>query len=832
MVQNLIYTLIVNSAVFSVLLLLLFGIRKLFDKKFSALLKYFLWVIVVLKLLIPFGFESAISPFGWFDVPDAQQSALNMPETVAEYTQMEDPNAADVEGLPETQKAITSSPESVSPVINKPISPLRPLNWTSWALIIWGTGFTVVLGWYLISRIKLNRHVIKNRKEVPSNVQAQLNACMQELGIRSKINVCVQSEIGIPAITGVFRPVLILPEGIQNIDDAGLRHVFIHELTHYKSGDLIQIMLMNLLSGIYWFNPLVWICFSKMRADMEVLCDQRVLHYIDNENQIGYIKTILSFAGKTHKSPVAAALSLNDGRARMENRVRGMFKPRKTKKSVAVTAAILAVLMLAVNLLTACQPTPDKAAVVNKNDGALEQAIAAKPKPEKTYEAPKEVTDSFKAKDDKVTINVDADVSIPDVKSFPVSDVVPDDITLDFAKTAGQVLMEGKTLYKPNTTLTKQDIQQQILELQHALADPKNSKSDGLNSDDPKTVADTRKLFEDRISNYQKMCDSAPDNNERKQAVFEFSPSWTYDDPALFEQENQGEKSDDEKRLIYQYENEKKFVAEADLENGYHGQITLANFNGMGLRWSKFEFVKSINLASDSTPLYGSDTKTKTNMTKDEAIALAQNTIKQLGIEDVVPDNVKANKTGGDVYGYTISFKRQYNGIPILYGDASEKDQLYGPQYDNETIGMSILNDSVANFYWRDPVKFVEVKNANVGLLPFDKIMDSFKEQMALEFNLAKFSPYNKNNPDYEKSISNIQSAEVDITHIKLGYMRMMVQNKSGAYQLVPIWKFYGSSKTVMAQNDDIPQNEDKDDMTYMTLNALDGSRVDEGLGY
>ena len=90
----------------------------------------------------------------------------------------------------------------------------------------------------------------------------------------------------------------------------------------------------------------------------------------------------------------------------------------------------------------------------------------------------------------------------------------PAEIEADFVKKAAEVLFEGKPAYDPRIGLSKEEITKEILELKHALADPKNSKSDGLSSGDPQAIKETVKLFEDRIKILENMYKNAPDKIE------------------------------------------------------------------------------------------------------------------------------------------------------------------------------------------------------------------------------------------------------------------------------------------------------------------------------
>ena len=101
---------------------------------------------------------------------------------------------------------------------------------------------------------------------------------------------------------------------------------------------------------------------------------------------------------------------------------------------------ILAVLLFAALCvsLCACQPTPDKPYVESKNDGELERAIYGDAAPELTngYEAPETWQESIAADDGITFIEINANITVPDAKMYPVYRVSSVDITDDDAGNA------------------------------------------------------------------------------------------------------------------------------------------------------------------------------------------------------------------------------------------------------------------------------------------------------------------------------------------------------------------------------------------------------------
>jgi beta-lactamase regulating signal transducer with metallopeptidase domain len=99
-----------------------------------------------------------------------------------------------------------------------------------------------------------------------------------ELGIQRTIHLIENSHVQSPAIMGLFQPTLLLPADVrQKFDATELRFIFLHDLAHLKRGDVIVQGLIALLQILHWFNPVLWFAFRRMRIDREPATDALVL---------------------------------------------------------------------------------------------------------------------------------------------------------------------------------------------------------------------------------------------------------------------------------------------------------------------------------------------------------------------------------------------------------------------------------------------------------------------------------------------------------------------------------------------------------------------------
>lgn len=83
---------------------------------------------------------------------------------------------------------------------------------------------------------------------------------------------------GLPAVTGVLRPRILLPADFERRYTAREQSLVIaHERLHVRRGDLIANLAAALLGCLFWFNPLLHFSLQRFRFDQELACDERVI---------------------------------------------------------------------------------------------------------------------------------------------------------------------------------------------------------------------------------------------------------------------------------------------------------------------------------------------------------------------------------------------------------------------------------------------------------------------------------------------------------------------------------------------------------------------------
>jgi len=81
-----------------------------------------------------------------------------------------------------------------------------------------------------------------------------------------------------PAVDGVLRPHISLPQGIDRLlSERELNAVIIHERTHATRRDNLIRLIHEAGLCALWFHPLVWITGSRLALFRELSCDESVI---------------------------------------------------------------------------------------------------------------------------------------------------------------------------------------------------------------------------------------------------------------------------------------------------------------------------------------------------------------------------------------------------------------------------------------------------------------------------------------------------------------------------------------------------------------------------
>ena len=311
-----------QTAAASLAALFLLILQRIFLDKLSPRWQYGVWLVLLLRLLVPAGFGGR--------------------PTVLDVTFWVETLRTRVElGL----NSAYSTPFAASlPAAPVPLPPAgAPTSWTDWAFLIYCAGVVLWAAWFVVSAVRLSLRV-RDGVPVEGERRAAIEALAreQQLPMPRRIVECRWART--PFVLGVVRPALVLPMGWA-LDEK----VVLHELLHLKYRDVWAGWLTTALRCLHWCNPFLWFVFDKTGNDRESLCDQRVLERLEGEDRRDYGRCLLAMADdKAMRTPGATTMA-NGARA-VKARIEAIARFKRVPQGMGLVSGCI-VFALALSLV-------------------------------------------------------------------------------------------------------------------------------------------------------------------------------------------------------------------------------------------------------------------------------------------------------------------------------------------------------------------------------------------------------------------------------------------------------------------------------------------------
>jgi TonB family protein len=296
----------------------------------SPALRSAAWSLVLLRLVIPPGWGTR------FSLRALADSALG---------------ASSVDPVADAMGAIASPAAGSAAAQMASMGTPEPVLWPCLLCLAWaaGAGF---LAWAVLVRVRHYRRVVRRARPVTDRVLCgQLDRWRGVLGVRRPVRVVTSDAVLSPFTSGLWRPVIFLPEAMLSWRPRALEPVLAHEVCHVRRLDELRILAVCLVRALNFFNPAVWLAAAQLARAREELCDQRVLDYGSISRRV-YGRSLvdvlrLNVCGTTAAD---AAVGLIDGKDGVQMRLASILSgqpPRRLRLLwVALATLVVGVVVL------------------------------------------------------------------------------------------------------------------------------------------------------------------------------------------------------------------------------------------------------------------------------------------------------------------------------------------------------------------------------------------------------------------------------------------------------------------------------------------------------
>ena len=300
---------LLTSLVGTALTLLLTAIKPITRKFLSSKWHYYLWLIVLVAMIVPFRFTEPVN----------QQ--LN--ENITMYSPIQEFSRSGAEEkVLEPEDNQLSIIESLKLYVDSKAHILA---------MIWMAGACLM---FLSKLLSYGLFMIELRKN------SKVISCPELKRFTDKYIITrVGDRFSSPLMVGVFRPTLLLPN--VSMTEEQLGNVLSHEMIHYKRKDILYKWFVCLVKCVHWFNPVIYYVSKQVDIECEISCDADVVKNMSDEEQTRYIDTIITLLAAGNRKPVTITTGMVSDKKTLQRRFTMIKNKIKMSKKTVIIVAVL-----------------------------------------------------------------------------------------------------------------------------------------------------------------------------------------------------------------------------------------------------------------------------------------------------------------------------------------------------------------------------------------------------------------------------------------------------------------------------------------------------------
>lgn len=491
-------------------------------------------------------------------------------------------------------------------------------------------------------------------------------------------------------------------------------------------------------------------------------------------------------------------------------------------------------------LLLACVPTPEQEFVTHKDteellnkadvatvdvadgNGQAQTNISIR----EQYAIPNTLNETFTEAEGHFTVNVDANVEVPDLYAIPIVRVEHGTFNQEQVTKMFEALTNGRELYYRSGQMTKSQIADLIARMEEERSDP------ALRAELDETDVE---IIEEEIASLKEAWKTAPEELSEERCDGTIAVRQFEDNGKTYLRYGMDAETHDRKPLMH-FQLDIPGQEEID---SHRLEDTLLNFydwrseliGGEGDVDKQYVTIPIRNI-QDPTELsaYSFITYTST-----QACADLEAFFTSVGSPEIKCDSVTCYvDTKTEKYGYRVNCVREIAGVKtpragFSSGGLLVDGQDFKPQWFYENISACIDAQGIYQLAWYAPVKVTETVMDATKLMPFDEIMDRFRKQIWIEKE-----PWIVLDESIVRDDEFISDMQIELSRITLSLQRVMEKNRFDSGLMVPVWNFWGTTVSTWtnvktrATRESVEQNE----LSLLSINAIDGSIIDPWKGY
>ncbi|MCM1183974.1 MAG: M56 family metallopeptidase [Roseburia sp.] len=343
-----------------------------------------LWGIALARLLLPIAVPSALSAYNvpinapaWerdmdisaaVSIPIAQAFASVRLGEAADFAGTEPFSMKNYDtGVTFLTREDMSEAGTESHEVDIPAAGGGTGIWT----LLWGVGVAFCGMYFAVAYVRCR---LKFRESLPV-FDSFVDEWLRARRLRRKIEVRQSDRVTTPLTYGIFSPVILLPKETEWENKQALSCILLHEYVHICRWDAARKLIATAALCIHWFNPTVWALYILFNRDIELACDECVVHQCGEDMRSFYARMLVCME---ERRSGLMPLCNNFSRTAIEGRIKAIMKTKKTSIGALIMAGVLIMGVTAVFATSAKgkEETPAAIAGTEFSEEELEKLLA------------------------------------------------------------------------------------------------------------------------------------------------------------------------------------------------------------------------------------------------------------------------------------------------------------------------------------------------------------------------------------------------------------------------------------------------------------------------
>lgn len=364
----------------SILSVLVFAIKPFIKQKLSKSIQYYIWIVVLLRFILPFSFEASIMNELFYG---NQTSMVASSQDTVQKSGSTNENRINPSILPSAQESISNKIYKANSNYNKYFINI----FNQYVLYIWLLGLIITLTFNLSGYMRFLKY-LKQENKIASDKENQIlgellkphpQFCINSFGNkfrlplikdgrletskillkgRNNIRLVRNHFVPTPMLIGILKPCIIIPD--TPFTEKQFKNILLHEISHLKHFDIAIKWLTMIITSIHWFNPLMYFIKKEINHACELACDEAVIKNLTAIEKQAYGDTLISVVAE-RKYPIGVLqATMCEEKKNLKERLIAIMNYNKKSNLIITFSVILLGLVIFTSLYLGAGVGKDK----------------------------------------------------------------------------------------------------------------------------------------------------------------------------------------------------------------------------------------------------------------------------------------------------------------------------------------------------------------------------------------------------------------------------------------------------------------------------------------